>query len=66
MNELKETPISKVIVDSYVERVAEADPGLWETGMAVGATFGGPRMGPTFGSMLLSGKRVADLILERK
>ena len=66
MNELKESPISKVIVDSYVERVAKAYPGLWETGMAVCATFGGPRMGPTFGSMLLSGKRVADLILERK
>ena len=48
-----------------VERVAEAYPGLWVTGMAVCATFGGPRMGPIFGGMLLSGKRVAELILEK-
>jgi thiamine thiazole synthase len=47
-----------------VERVAEVFPGLWVAGMAVCATFGGPRMGPIFGGMLLSGKRVADLILE--
>jgi ribulose 1,5-bisphosphate synthetase/thiazole synthase len=47
-----------------VERVAEAYPGLWVTGMAVCATFGGPRMGPIFGGML-SGMRVAELILEK-
>jgi ribulose 1,5-bisphosphate synthetase/thiazole synthase len=28
--------------------------------------FGGPRMGPIFGGMLLSCKRVAELILEKK
>jgi thiazole biosynthesis enzyme len=49
-----------------VDRVAEASPGLWVTGMAVCATFGGPRMGPIFGGMLLSGKRVAELILEAR
>jgi thiazole biosynthesis enzyme len=49
-----------------VDRVAEAYPGLWVTGMAVCATFGGPRMGPIFGGMLMSGKRVAELILEQK
>jgi len=49
-----------------VERVAEAFPGLRVTGMAVCATFGGPRMGPIFGGMLLSGKRVAPLILEAR
>jgi thiamine thiazole synthase len=46
--------------------VAEAYPGLWVAGMAVCATFGGPRMGPIFGGMLLSGKRVAELILEKR
>lgn len=48
-----------------VERVAEVFPGLWVTGMAVCATFGGPRMGPIFGGMLLSGRKAAALILGR-
>jgi thiamine thiazole synthase len=47
-----------------VERVATIFPGLWVTGMAVCSTFGGPRMGAIFGGMLLSGKKVADLILQ--
>ena len=46
-----------------VQHVAEVYPGLWVTGMSVCATFGGPRMGPIFGGMLLSGKRVADEII---
>ena len=45
-----------------VEHVAQVFPGLWVAGMSVCATFGGPRMGPIFGGMLLSGKRVADLV----
>ena len=45
-----------------VENVAEVFPGLWVSGMSVCTTFGGPRMGPIFGGMLLSGKRVADLV----
>ena len=46
-----------------VERAGEIFPGLWITGMSVSAALGGPRMGPIFGGMLLSGKRVAQLIL---
>jgi thiamine thiazole synthase len=46
-----------------VDRVAEIFPGLWVCGMAVCAAFGGPRMGPIFGGMLLSGQRVAQLLL---
>ncbi len=49
-----------------VEHVAEVFPGLWITGMAVCATLGGPRMGPIFGGMLLSGMRVAHQILETR
>jgi thiamine thiazole synthase len=61
-----EGPMDATAGETFVvERVAEAFPGLWVTGMAVSATFGGPRMGPVFGGMLLSGKRVAELILER-
>jgi thiazole biosynthesis enzyme len=45
-----------------VEKAGEVFPGLWIAGMAVCATLGGPRMGPIFGGMLLSGKRVAELI----
>jgi len=45
-----------------VEKAGEVFPGLWIAGMSVCATLGGPRMGPIFGGMLRSGKRVADLI----
>jgi thiamine thiazole synthase len=45
-----------------VEKVAEVYPGLWIAGMSVAAVLGGPRMGPIFGGMLLSGQRAAELI----
>ncbi len=47
-----------------VENTKEVYPGLYVTGMAANAVYGAPRMGPIFGGMLLSGKRVAELILE--
>jgi thiamine thiazole synthase len=61
---LQEAPMDACAGEAFVvERVAEIYPGLWVTGMTVTATFGGPRMGPIFGGMLLSGKRAAELIL---
>jgi sulfide-dependent adenosine diphosphate thiazole synthase len=45
-----------------VDHVTEFYPGLWTTGMSVCATMGGPRMGPIFGGMLLSGEEVARQI----
>lgn len=47
-----------------VDRVAEVYPGLWVCGMAVCATFAGPRMGPIFGGMLLSGQRLAERLCD--
>lgn len=48
-----------------LENTMEIFPGLYVAGMAANATFGGPRMGPIFGGMLLSGKLVAEMIIKR-
>ncbi len=48
-----------------VENTAEVFPGLYVAGMAANNAFGGPRMGPIFGGMLQSGKKVAGLIIDR-
>ena len=58
-----EGPMDALSGEAFVvKNVSEVFPGLWVTGMSVCATLGGPRMGPIFGGMLLSGKRVAELI----
>jgi thiamine thiazole synthase len=49
-----------------VENTVEVYPNLYVTGMACNAVMGAPRMGPIFGGMLLSGRKVAQLILDRK
>lgn len=48
-----------------VENTREAFPGLYVSGMAANATFGGYRMGPIFGGMFLSGKKAAEEIIKR-
>jgi len=48
-----------------IENTKEVYPNLYVCGMAANAVFGGPRMGPIFGGMLLSGQKVAEIIAER-
>ena len=48
-----------------VEKTCEIFPGLYVAGMSVCDTFNLPRMGPIFGGMLKSGKKVAELINEK-
>ena len=48
-----------------VENTREIFPNVFVAGMAANAVFGSPRMGPIFGGMLLSGKRVAEIISQK-
>ena len=50
---------------AIVNNTKEFYPGAYVAGMAANAVFGGPRMGPIFGGMLLSGKKVAQSIIKR-
>jgi len=48
-----------------VEKTGEVFPGLYVAGMSVCDVFNLPRMGPIFGGMLKSGKKVAELISKK-
>lgn len=49
---------------TIVENTKEIYPGVYVAGMASNAVFGGPRMGPIFGGMLLSGRKAAQMIFD--
>jgi thiamine thiazole synthase len=47
-----------------VEKTGMVCPGLYAAGMSVAAIHGIPRMGPIFGGMLISGRRIANILVE--
>lgn len=51
--------------NEVVKGTKEIYPGLYVCGMAASAVSGTPRMGPIFGGMLMSGKKVSGMIIER-
>jgi thiazole biosynthesis enzyme len=50
---------------STIENTKEIFPNVYVAGMCANAAFGSYRMGPIFGGMLLSGRKVARIISER-
>ncbi|MEO2069341.1 MAG: sulfide-dependent adenosine diphosphate thiazole synthase [Desulfurobacteriaceae bacterium] len=48
--------------EDTVKNSKEVFPGIYVSGMAANATCGSHRMGPVFGGMLMSGKKVAEEI----
>ena len=54
-----------VAEEKIMDNINEVYPGLYVTGMAANAVYGSPRMGPIFGGMLLSGEKVAEMLIEK-
>ena len=50
---------------TVVENTREIFNNVYVVGMAVNAAFGTNRMGPIFGGMLLSGKKLAEILIDR-
>lgn len=50
---------------TVVENTKEIYKNVYVVGMAANAAFGANRMGPIFGGMLLSGKKLAEIIIKK-
>lgn len=51
--------------EMVMEKTGEVYPNLFVVGLSVAAVYGTPRMGPAFGSMLLSGRKGAEQIRKK-
>jgi len=61
-----EFPMNAETAEKFVvDNTREIYPGLLVSGMAATAVHGGPRMGPIFGGMVLSGLKIAKIVSER-
>ncbi len=54
----------EVAEKEIVEKTGRVVKGLYAAGMAVAAVHNLPRMGPIFGGMLMSGKKIAEIVAE--
>ncbi len=61
----EESMWAQVGEETIVNNSKEICPGLYACGMCANAVFGGPRMGPIFGGMLLAGKKVARELIRK-
>jgi len=60
----KSTMEAQVGEKEILENTKEIYPGLIVAGMSANVVFGSPRIGQLFGTLLLSGKKAAEIILE--
>ncbi|MEM2296563.1 MAG: hypothetical protein QXH10_03935 [Ignisphaera sp.] len=59
---MKSSAYSEILEKVVVEKIGRVLPGLYVSGMSLASLYGLLRMGPIFSSMLLSGKKLAEVI----